>query len=341
MKKKIIRLIFLFILIIGSIGAFISYQFYQKIYQPNVKSNVVFYIPSGFNYENVFSKLKDLSILKNYESFDWLAQQMKYTNAVKAGKYNFTKGMSNRELLVKLRSGDQTPVRLTFIKFRLKEQLVQKFSKKFEFDSLALSELINNEDFIKSYGFENQTVIGMFIPNTYEFWWNTKPEEFFKKMNDEYEKFWNDERFNKAEALNLTPMEVIIIASIVEEETNKNDEKARVAGVYLNRLKNKWRLDADPTLKYAVGDFTIKRVLNIHKETKSPYNTYKNAGLPPGPICTPSIASIDAVLNAEKHNFMFFCASVDKLGYHAFAKTKKEHNLNAARYHKYLNSLKK
>ena len=193
---------------------------------------------------------------------------------------------------------------------------------------------------LKAMGFDDEKFAALFIPNTYELYWNIDAEEFVGKMTKEYNLFWNDDRLKKAENIGLSPIEVSILASIVDKETSKVSEMPRIAGVYLNRINKKWLLQADPTLIFAVGDFEIKRVLDIHKEVESPYNTYKYIGLPPGPICIPSIAAIDAVLNAESHNYFYFCAKEDLSGYHVFARNMKEHNRNAEKYRKALNKKK-
>ena len=210
--------------------------------------------------------------------------------------------------------------------------LAGRISRQIEADSIAIVRLLNNTDSLAAWGFNLQTIPALFLPNTYEFYWNTDAWQFTKKMRQEYDKYWTEERKDKAKAIGLSPIQVSILASIVDKETNKTDEMARIAGVYLNRLRDGWLLQADPTLVFAIGDFEIRRVLNIHKEVESPYNTYKYKGLPPGPICIPSLQSINAVLNAEKHNYYYFCAKEDFSGYHVFAKTLTEHNRNAQRY---------
>ncbi|HAZ24348.1 MAG TPA: endolytic transglycosylase MltG, partial [Algoriphagus sp.] len=194
--------------------------------------------------------------------------------------------------------------------------------------------------YIRKFDFNEETIMSMFIPNTYEVWWNTSPEALFDRMYKEYNDFWTDERKKKAAELGLNPKEVSTLASIVQAESQKKDERAKIAGVYLNRLKLNMPLQADPTLVFALGDFSLKRILNIHKETESPYNTYKYAGLPPGPINLPDINSLDAVLNYEDHDYLYFCAKEDFSGYHAFAKTLSEHNANARRYQAALNAAK-
>ncbi len=201
--------------------------------------------------------------------------------------------------------------------------------------------LMKNETFLKSYGFDSDNCMALFIPNTYEFYWNTSSKMFVERMASEYKKFWNpSSKSRRLLKLNFTQTQVSVLASIVEQETSKNDEKRHIAGVYINRYKKGWKLEADPTLIFAVGDFTIRRVLNIHKEIDSPYNTYLYTGLPPGPICIPSISAIDAVLNYEKHEYMFFCAKDDFSGYHSFAKNYSDHLLNARRFQNELNRRK-
>jgi UPF0755 protein len=221
-------------------------------------------------------------------------------------------------------------------KFRVKEDLAAFVSHRLEADSATLMNSLNDDVYLRPYDLDSQTCMALFIPNTYEFYWNTSVEQFLQRMKKEYEHFWNEERKNKAAALKLTPLQVTSLASIVEEETNYNPEKSRIAGVYLNRMKDKMMLQADPTVKFAIRDFSIRRVLNTHLAYVSPYNTYLNKGLPPGPICTPSIKTIDAVLNAEQHDYLYFCADPDKPGTHVFARTYHEHQLNAKRYQKWL-----
>lgn len=248
--------------------------------------------------------------------------------------------MSNNELINLLRSGHQTPVNLVFNKLRIKSQLAGKVAKQLEADSTSIMHLINNPVFLTKYDLDTSNVMAVFIPNTYEFFWNTNAEQFFDRMYSEYQRFWTDTRKEKQRKTKLTPIEVVILASIVEEESNKNAEKPTISGVYLNRLKKQIPLQADPTIKFALGNFEIKRVLKKHLEVNSPYNTYKNRGLPPGPICLPSIATIDAVLNFENHKYLYFCAKDDFSGYHVFSNTLQQHNQNAIRYQKALSKLK-
>lgn len=340
-KHKVLKLILLIFLILVSIGIYKFYDYYKIIYKSNVSINTpskYFYIYSDYTYQNVKNDLEKLNIVLDINSFDWVAEKKHYKNNIKPGRYIIKNNINNNELVNLLRSGDQKPVKVTFNNIRTIEQLAGKVSKNLEFDSLKIINLFKSNEIITKYGFNKYTFISMFIPNTYEFYWNTSANDFIKRMATEYKKFWTSERKQKAININLSQSQVSTLASIVEQETNKNKEKPTIAGVYINRLNKGIPLQADPTVIFAANDFTIKRVLKKHLQIKSPYNTYINKGLPPGPICIPSISSIDAVLNYEKHRYIFFCAKEDFSGYHNFAKTLAEHNINA---HKYQQALKK
>ncbi|GAA4470772.1 endolytic transglycosylase MltG [Nibrella saemangeumensis] len=298
------------------------------------------YIPRGATYETVMDTLKKHDVVHDEMSFRFLAKLMKYPQSVKYGRYVIKPKTGNYAAIVKLRSGDQDPVKLTFNSIRLKEDLVKRIGNKLEFGTDTLAGLLGDPAVTKQYGFDTTTIVCMFIPDTYEFFWTVKPKEFLDRMAKEYKNFWTEERRRKAAALGLSQTEVQVLASIVEGETKKNDEKPRVAGVYLNRLKQGMKLEADPTLIFAARDFSIRRVLNVHKGINSPYNTYRYAGLPPGPIYLPSESSIDAVLNAENHNYLYFVAREDFSGYHNFARTYPEHLANARIYQRALNQRK-
>ena len=306
---------------------------------PNVETNENYslYIYENDSFENIKEILYSDSVIINKKSFEWLAKKLDYPQYIKSGHYVIKDGMNNNQLLNMLRSGSQTPVRLTFNNIRTLEQLASRIDEQLELDSLDFINAVNNNDSLKEMGFNSHNYASLFIPNTYELYWNIDADEFVAKMINEYKRFWNEERRHKADNLKLKPIEVSILASIVDKETTKTSEMPRIAGVYLNRLKKNWLLQADPTLVFAIGDFEIKRVLDVHKEIESPYNTYKYIGLPPGPICIPSIAAIDAVLNAEKHKYFYFCAKDDLSGYHVFARNIREHNVNANKYRKALN----
>jgi len=337
MKKILLFLI----IIIALIGSLYGYLIYKKINSPNViinkTDNKHLYIPTGTNFEELVLIIKSKGIVIDIESFRWIAEKKKYINKVKPGKYKLKNGMSNNEFVNLLRSGEQEPVKVTFNNVRTIEQLAGRVAVNLETDSLQINELLKNSEFVKKYGFNKNTIISLFIPNTYEFYWNTSAKEFVARMAIEYKKFWNNSRKTKAKKLHLSQSEVATLASIVQQETIKSDEKPRVAGVYINRLRKGIPLQADPTVIYAVGDFSIKRVLRKHLKYNSPYNTYIHKGLPPGPICIPNQSSIDAVLNYEHHKYIYFCAKEDFSGYHNFATTLSQHNANARKYRRALN----
>ncbi len=337
------KLVVIVLVMITCLGGYSAWELYSMVYSPNVGFNEedkYFYIPTGSEFQDVSNALVQQGIITTQTSFDWVAEQKKYKTSVKPGRYLLENGMSNNELVNLLRSGEQEPIMVTFNTVRFKEDLAGKVGAFIEADSTEIIDLLNDDDFVSKYGFNTTTFLTLFLPNTYEFWWNTSAEQFVERMAGEYKKFWTAERKQKANALGLSQSEVSILASIVQKETNKNDEKPTVAGVYLNRLKKGMLLQADPTLVYANRDFTARRVLNKHKKIDSPYNTYKYKGLPPGPICLPSISSIDAVLNAKQHNYLYFCAKADGSGYHSFASTYREHLKNAREFQRELNRRK-
>jgi UPF0755 protein len=345
-KKSIInRKIIIALAVVLVTGILITaYNFYRKIYLPNVsfheQKELFIYIPTGSSFTDVMNILNKENLLRNPASFEWVAEQMKYKNKIKPGKYRIARNMNNRELVSLLRSGTQVPVKVIFPSVRTLPQLASVVSSQLEADSAAITGLLTNENFLKKYGFRRENAMALFIPNTYEFYWNTNATQFVERMAKEYKKFWSQTRIQKAAAIGLSQTEVSVLASIVEQETYRNDEKSIIAGVYMNRYNKGWKLEADPTLIFAAGDFTIQRVLNIHKEIDSPYNTYLNTGFPPGPICIPSVASLDAVLNYSKHDYMFFCAREDFSGYHSFAVSYSQHLLNARRFQNELNRRK-
>lgn len=342
--KKIKRYIFLALSVCVIISVFVFVKMYKAIIFPNVMiandEKVSLYIYSDDDFETVKNKIYSDSIIINQKSFEWLAKKLDYPKYIKSGHYVIINGMNNNRLLNMLRSGSQTPVKFTFNNIRTIEQFAGRVSEQLEMDSISFLKAVNENPTLKEMGFDDESVAALFIPNTYELYWNIDADEFVEKMTNEYKKFWNDERLKKAEALKMTPIEISILASIVDKETTKVSEMPRIAGVYINRLNKNWLLQADPTLVFALGDFEIKRVLDVHKEIESPYNTYKYIGLPPGPICIPSIAAIDAVLNAEQHKYFYFCAKDDLSGYHVFARNMSEHNRNAEKYRKALNKMK-
>lgn len=317
-----------------------GYQLFQYIFAENVKQPGSITIPKEATFQDVLDSLNAHQILENEKAFRWVAKKKNYPASIKKGKYVFTRGMNTNQIVNMLRAGNQKPVTVTFNNLRFIDELAGSIAQRLEPDSIEFLTYLNDSNVIAANGFDRYSFHAMFIPNTYEFYWTTTPEQFVERMHSEYQRFWNKDRLAKAEALGLTPVQVSTVASIVQEETIKADEKPRVAGLYLNRIKRGMLLQADPTVKFAVGDFSIKRVLNKHLEVDSPYNTYKHAGLPPGPINFPEISSIEAVLNAENHSYLYMCASDEFNGYHNFARTLREHNKNARRYQQALNANK-
>ncbi len=296
-------------------------------------------IPTGSDFEKTSEIIFSKGLVINRTTFEWASFWLQYNKKIKPGYYLVYPDMSNLELVRMLRSGRQTPVKLTFNSLRDVYQLSSKVAGQIEADSAGIAKLLSDSAYLSFLGFNSQTIPSLFIPNTYEFYWTTKPEGFISRMFEEHKRFWNESRRNKAAQIPLNPLEVSILASIVEKETNKNDEKPIIAGVYINRLRYGWRLQADPTLVFATQDFEARRIVDFHLNFNSPYNTYMYAGLPPGPICIPSISSIDAVLNYQKHRFLYFCAREDLSGYHAFAETYEQHQFNAWKYRRALDRL--
>lgn len=318
----------------------VVFKMYSRIFVTNVHldaEQTLLYIPTGTGFDGVMATLEEQGIIEDPKSFVWVARKKEYDKNVKPGRYKIKNGLSNNELVNLLRSGNQDPVMVVFNNVRSIAQLAGRVSGYMERDSVTFSSYLNDPELPAQYGFTNETFSSMFIPNTYEFFWTTTPEEFVKRMNREYEEFWEGNRDRQAEELGMTRTEVVTLASIVDEETLFDEENSTVAGVYLNRLKKRIPLQADPTLKFALGDFSRKRILNEDKQIDSPYNTYKYRGLPPGPISIPSVSAIDGVLNFEKHNYLFFCAKSDFSGYHVFSQTLAQHNQNAREYQRALN----
>ena len=330
-------------LIAGSVlGISLTFYFYQVFFSANtlVESDQPYLlkIPSNSVYKNVVDQLYEERVINDAVSFGFVAKILGYQEAVKPGLYTIEPKMSNLQLVRMLRSGQQTPVRVTFNTIRTQEDLAEKISANLEVSKEQFLELLQDSVYIRKYGVEEETVMSLFIPNTYEFWWDTSAEELFERMHKEYQIFWTDARKQKAQDLGLSQQEVSTLASIVQAESQKSDERPKIAGVYLNRLRIGMPLQADPTLVFAAGDFSIKRLTAKQMAIDSPYNTYKYAGLPPGPINLPDINSLDAVLNYEKHSYLYFCAKEDFSGYHSFAVGYDEHLNNARRYQRALNA---
>lgn len=321
-------------------SAWFGYDFYRKFFRPNINVNGVkkeLFIPSGSTFEDVMQLLRKSGMVVHMDDLEWIARRMNYPAHVNPGRYIIRPDMTNRELIMLLRSAAQTPVRVTLNKVRTKQALAGFVSKKLEADSAQLVSLLNDSTFVASMGLTTDNVMVIFLHNTYEFYWNTDAQEFVERMWQEYQRYWNEKRITQAQRHGLTPITATILASIVEEETNIKSEKPIIAGVYLNRLKKNMKLQADPTVRFALNNFAIKRLLLSHLNIDSPYNTYLYEGLPPGPICTPSPSSLEAVLSPAKHDYYFFCAKEDFSGSHYFARTHAEHVLNARKFHQALN----
>ncbi len=335
-RKVIIISVILFLFLVGIITVYFAYK---MVFTNNISSEApsYIYIKTGSTYDGVIDILKKEHVVKDLKTFQWVSKVKDYPQRVKAGRYAVKQGMNNNELVNMLRSGRQEPVNFTFNNVRTKEQFVQKVSQQLETGYDDLLSLLDDDKELEKYNVNKENVLILFIPNTYQFWWNTSPDEFMQRMYKEYHTFWNQQRIQRAKDINLSPIEVSIMASIVEEENHRADEQARIAGVYINRLNRGMLLQADPTVKFALQDFGRKRLLYADLEIDSPYNTYKYMGLPPGPIRIPSPVSIDNVLNYEKHNYIFMCAKEDFSGYHNFAATSAQHAANARKYHDALN----
>lgn len=333
--KKLLLFVIAAISII--IGIFI-YNTYFKVYKKSVVKEGYLYVRSTDNMKDLVQHLAPF--IKDTTDFKWVADKKKFKKP-KSGRYFIKKGLSNNDLVNLLRSGKQEPVKLSFNNQNSLEDLAKRISEQIEPDSTALIKAFTNSEFLKKSGFTKAQALGMYIPNSYEVYWNTSAEKFRDKMYKEYKKFWNASRLSKAKKLSLSPKQVMTLASIVHKESAKNSERPIIAGLYLNRLRDGIALQSDPTVIYAMhqkygDDFKIRRVLfkNIEDVKDSPYNTYKHNGLPPSLIAMPDISAIDAVLNPNKNDYYYMCASVSKIGYHEFAKTLAQHNLNVRKYHK-------
>ncbi len=334
-----IKKILIAILLLGLVGmAVFAWYVYSTVLVSNTAFNnkeAHIYVPTNATFDEVLEELEPL--LKDTESFKAVANKKGYVNNIKPGHYLIKKGMNNNDIINTVRSKN-IPIKVKFNNQERLENLAGAISNQIEADSLSLLNAFRDETFLAENKLKINTALGLYVPNTYEFYWNTSAEAFRDKMAVEYKRFWNEQRLAKAKKLNLTPTEVISLAAIVQKETAKVDERPRVAGVYINRLRVGMLLQADPTVIYAKKlsennfDQIIKRVLYVDLEIDSPYNTYKYAGVPPGPIAMPDISSIDAVLNYEKHDYFYFVANVQNFGYHKFAKTLSQHNQNKAEY---------
>lgn len=334
--KRIIGILLAIVLVVGAVGAWI----FLGPATGFSSSREALYIRSNAATKGaVLDSLKANKIIKNESAFSFLADRLDYWKMIKPGKYEIKKGSSLLSIVRMLRNGQQTPVNLVITKLRTKEDLAHLAGSRFEFDSAQMMAFLNNPDSLGKYNIDPERSMALVLPDTYTYFWNTTPDRVYKKLADESDKFWTSERKKKAEAHRLTPVQAYTLASIIEEETNANAEKGNIASVYLNRITKGMPLQADPTVKFALKDFSLKRIYQKHLEVESPYNTYRNQGLPPGPICTPSRKTIDAVLNSPPTNYLYFVASPKFDGTHSFSATYDEHLVKAKEYQAALNEL--
>jgi len=336
-KKKLILLLTVLILILASV---LAHSYYSKIYKPNTVKEGYLYIPTNASYSEVKNLIRPF--VKRVKPLNWVAQKKNYPSKIKPGRYFVKKGMNNNELINLLRSGNQKALKVSFNNQDTLEKLAGRIAEQIEADSVSILTELKEPIFLAKNNFNIQTAIAMYIPNSYEFYWNTSASTFKKRMLKEYHRFWNSQRLEKAKKQGLSPIEVSTLASIVQKETAAVSERPDVAQLYLNRLNNKWPLQADPTVIFSIKalrgqETVIKRVLLKDLQIASPYNTYKINGLPPGPIGMPDISAIDAVLNPANHDYIYMCANINTPGKHVFAKTLSQHNRNAAKYQQWLN----
>jgi UPF0755 protein len=334
--KKVLLVLFLILLITG---AFLAWN----VMMPNTNvdgSTKFLYIRSGkATKEDVMKTIRDSNFLKSPGTFEFVAGRMDVWDRLKPGKYELGKSTSVLELVRKLRNGTQSNVNLTITKIRTKEQLASMIGRRFETDSATMISYLNSSDSLQKFGLDSNTVMAAVFPDTYTYRWTSSPSIIFSKLHDQYEKIWNEERKNKAISLGLNPVKAYTLASIIEEETNIQEDKPLMASVYINRLNKGMRLGADPTVKFALKDFDLRRIYQKHLQTNSPYNTYRYAGLPPGPICTPSLKTLDAVLSAPQTDYLYFVAKSDFSQKHVFTTNYSEHLKYAKEYQQALNKL--
>ncbi|MEE4114704.1 MAG: endolytic transglycosylase MltG [Marinilabiliaceae bacterium] len=334
------RLISVFIYVGLIVFVLVAVNLYRSLFKP-VKAGeegIEIVIPRDSEYEDVKDILSSVNLMVNEKSFDLLSKRKKYPGNIKPGRYIISDEMSYNDILNLLRAGNQTPVKLTFNNIRTLADLASRISVQLAIDSTGILSFLENEKNYSADGFTRATIMAVFLPDTYEMYWTATAEDIYARMLKEFNDFWNSDRLSKARAIGLSPVEVSTLASIVDDEVLMEDEKPKIAGVYLNRLKINMPLQACPTIKFALNDFTIRRVLNEHLTVDSPYNTYMYRGLPPGPVQCATKSGINAVLNAEDHDFLYFVARYDFSGYHHFSQTLSEHNAYARKYQSELNS---
>lgn len=334
-KKKIIIIIILCVLLLAGIAGGV---FFRTFFAENVQNReTVVVVPLGATFEQVMDTLRKHEVLKSEVSFKKTADVLKY-KTIRIGKYDISGCRTNLDLVRLLRRGQHYPVKFTFNNVRTVDQLVERVGHKFFFEPEELSALLHDGSYMQKFGLSDTTAVCLFIPNTYDIYYDITAEDFLNRMNDYYGQFWNEKRMQDAEAIGLTPVQVATLASIVEEENMRPSEKAVIAGLYINRLNKGMLLQSDPTVKFAIGDFARKRILNADLQIDSPYNTYKYKGLPPGPIRIPEASTMDSVLHYRHHNYLYMCAKEDFSGYHNFTANAAEHARNAARYRAALNA---
>jgi UPF0755 protein len=335
LNKKFIYIVATLLLI----GSLLGYNYYQKIFGLAITKNGELFITATDSLIDVKEKISEFS--KNPHTFLWLASKKSFSKP-KTGRYLLKEGMSNNDLVNMLRSGNQTAVKVSFNNQDTLEKFAGRISAQLELDSLSILVSFSDEKFLDKHQLNEKSVFQICIPNSHQFYWTVSADNFRDKLLSEYNRFWTSSRLEKASLLKMSKNEVITLASIVQKETAKKIERPIVAGLYLNRLQNGWPLQADPTIIYCIKeikgqDYMVKRVLKVDLAINSPYNTYQNRGLPPSQIAMPDISAIDAVLNAQKHNYYYMCADINKIGYHQFAKTLAQHNRNAVKYQNWLN----
>lgn len=336
-SKRAIHIFSYFMAVLILAGLYCRHLIFGITIRPVDDGKQIIYLPTGSSFEQAMDSLELKLSIDNINVLRWVAEKKNYPALIKPGRYIFEKGMSCNELINVLRSGKQSPVMVTFSNIKTIHELAGRVGGRIEADSAQIAAFLSDQENYRSDGFVRDNIISVFIPDTYEFFWSTGAGEFYTRMLKEYKRFWNPERIRKAQEKNLTQLEVSVLASIVDQEAAKTDEKPVIAGVYLNRLRRGIPLQADPTIKFALNDFGISRILYTHLQIDSPYNTYKHTGLPPGPIGCPAIDGIDAVLNAVPHDYLYFVAKPDFSGYHNFSRTLAEHNRYAAMYQRELN----
>lgn len=338
---KILKILGILILLGIVVGGFFGYRYYDMYFEQNVPNDLktdLVQIPSSATFDDVVEMLKTEGFIEDEGNFRTVAKFMNYDNSIKPGQYKIESGITSKRLVTILKTFGQTPVQFVIHNKRTLEQVAGHCGKLLEADSLAFLEAIMDEAFWAEHGYNLETAMSAFIPNTYQIYWTIAPKDLFLRMIKEHDAFWDkDNRRAKAKAMDYSEIEVYTLASIVETESQHKPERPRIAGVYVNRLERGIPLQADPCVVFAWKDFTIRRILDKHLAIESPYNTYKYAGLPPGPIYMSSISSIDAVLNYESHSYLYFCAKPDLSRTHNFAKTLSAHNVNARNYHRWLN----